>query len=95
MLYCIEEKDNGRDLHLFDLMDVPKPKSFKDPVLGEITALEGKSGKACDRRRVVRTVVYGKRCRSKRLSRTSLTFIPYHLWANRSAGEMRVWIDRK
>ena len=27
--------------------------------------------------------------------RVSLTFIPYHTWANREASDMRVWINEK
>ena len=91
VVYCLEEEDNGENLHL---VSIPADASFKvskETELGGITALytEGFREEPENDDRLYRPV------RNKMHEETTLKFIPYYAWANRSEGEMRVWIHRK
>lgn len=93
-VYCIEEEDNEDNLHLYTLTEMPKPKALNYDVLGEVVSLEGVAEKT-----VLddswSNVLYRTDINEDLTEAKTLTFIPYHLWANRSVGEMRVWVDRK
>lgn len=92
-VYCIEEEDNGNNLHLLSLLEKVKPENKADKKLGEYTALKGKA-----ERQLIDTSWQEKLYQSDMdldAEETEVTFIPYHLWANRSLGEMKVWINRK
>ncbi len=90
IVYCLEEKDNQKDLHL---VTVPKESSFTAlPYLVrdlEVTALVGKG------RRIVQASA-DKDLYSDAgdilTEETDLTWIPYFTWANRGEGEMQVWV---
>ncbi|GEK88823.1 hypothetical protein SAMN04488100_10438 [Alkalibacterium putridalgicola] len=93
-VYCIEEEDNEALLHLYTLADKPEPKFSEYERLGDFVALEGTAEKI-----LIDDswsgVLYKAGIKKQRTEMKKLTFIPYHLWANRSTGEMRVWVDRK
>ncbi|AOZ95410.1 glycoside hydrolase GH127 family [Butyrivibrio hungatei] len=90
-VYCIEEKDNGKDLHMVSVTtDAAKAKFEK-------TIIEGNE--------ITKILLPGKREKEKAESLYSvykepeyedvtLELIPYYTWANRGEGEMRVWINR-
>ncbi len=92
LVYCLEEADNGKDLHLLSI----------DPA-GEVQEEEEK-GELGD---IIRITAAGKRIRepeeTERLYRSAdesavqeetvrLRFIPYYTWANRGSNEMCVWV---
>ncbi len=90
-VYCIEEKDNGKDLHLVSTATNPVLARLEK---GEIGGTE-----------IVKIVLPGLREKSKEgtlyrdfsapeYENIELTFIPYYTWANRGEGEMRVWVRR-
>ena len=94
LVYCLEEADNGKALHLLRLGDV-RPEDckteWKPDKLGGITEITTpgirESGEG-----------WGDTLYSAGIpvasSPVSLTWIPYYTWANREPGEMRVWIRK-
>ena len=92
LVYCLEEADNGPDLHLLKLGGA-KPEAFEVKWMGE--KLGG----------IVELTCQGFRetCEGwadslymddhdNHAQPAKLTFIPYYSWANRQVGEMRVWV---
>ena len=91
LIYCLEEADNGANLHNLSL---PKDSAFR--------VFEGKGIFA--HKMLIQAEGIG--CQAKdtdalwqydhspveRQPRT-LTFIPWFSWANRGEGEMRIWVD--
>ena len=94
LVYCLEEADNGRDLHLARLGDA-RPEDFairwKPDKLGGIAEL------ACSGLRETDAgwgdTLYSADAAIENVP-ARLTWIPYYSWANREPGEMRVWIRR-
>jgi DUF1680 family protein len=91
IVYCLEEKDNGKELFR---LRAGKPSNFK--VKYEQGLLEGvctisftgKKEKDWQDDALYRNfsdAIYEER---------ELVLIPYYAWANRGAGEMTVWINR-
>ena len=94
VVYCMEEADNGRDLHLCVLPDEAELTEEQGDILGvpvvKVTA-EGLRQKPEEKAegelyRVHRRAGYDA---------AKLTFIPYFTWANRGEGEMRVFVRAK
>jgi len=90
LVYCMEEVDNGRNLHL---LSVEKQEEFEyefDATLlggvGVLTAsgwkTEADSGAEG---------LYRKNTGVKKV-KTKMKWIPYYSWANRGENEMRVWV---
>lgn len=88
LVYCLEEADNGNNLHLVSLPE----ESEIAPAQGE-GVLSGMITLKAKGLRIVPeegTLYRGAPCRRK--EETQLTFIPYFAWANRGVGEMTVWV---
>ena len=91
VVYCLEEVDNGKNLH--DIL-LPKRPIFtikKGPKnLGSIPMIhaEASSRKTSDWKGTLYSADAGKS--ETRLIRA----IPYYLWANRKPGEMTVWLRK-
>ena len=94
VVYCLEEADNTRNLHLVRLGDA-KPEDFeavwKADKLGGIVELRSPGVRESD-------AGWGETLYSGAIdieaTPARLTWIPYYSWANREPGEMRVWIRR-
>lgn len=92
LVYCLEEADNTRNLHLVKLAEV-KPEDFtaqwKPDKLGGIVELKspGKIETDYDWGEVLYSAA-----KEVEVKPAQLTWIPYYSWANRDPGEMRVWI---
>ena len=93
MVYCIEETDNGADLHALELPRRARLRErFKPKLLGGVVALTAKarridpSGFGDELYRADPGRLRRKTCR--------LVATPYCTWGNRGAGEMRVWIHQ-
>lgn len=88
MVYCLEEADNGTDLHLLRL-DCANPDFKVNPgaILGapSITA-NGYKGKNTAGEGLYH--VY----QPEKPTECQLTFLPYYMWNNRGEGEMTVWV---
>lgn len=90
IVYCLEEKDNGADLHLLTLDCKSKPSSEKCKVAGEevySVILDGyrqtKEKEECS--------LYHLAVKEEKIP-VKLKFIPYYTWANRGENEMEVWV---
>ena len=92
LVYCLEEADNGPDLHLLRLNGA-RPGDFEARWLPE--KLGGIVELSCPGLRETDegwgNALYGDDTPVKS-EPTRLTFIPYYSWANRECGEMRVWV---
>ncbi len=92
LVYCLEEADNTRNLHLIRLGNIA-PGDFevawKPDKLGGIVELTSPGLRESD-------AGWGETLYSGvnavETSPAKLTWIPYYSWANRDPGEMRVWI---
>ncbi|WP_341278650.1 beta-L-arabinofuranosidase domain-containing protein [Paenibacillus sp. FSL H8-0537] len=89
-VYCMEEVDNGANLHQLAL-----PKNgrldlqYEDGLLGGIPTITAEAV------RYTSSDWNGSLYRSEadwRLEPVRVTFIPYYAWANRGLGEMSVWV---
>ena len=90
IMYCLEEADNGKALHL--LRRGPDPETgvrWEPGTLGGVVTVrtsglredeDWPDGRLYDFRE------------ASEVRATELKWIPYYAWANRGAGEMRVWI---
>jgi DUF1680 family protein len=89
LVYCIEQADNGPDLDRFVL---PAQADFHpaeaNDLLGGVTILKG---------RVLRETNSADKLYTEHAPATEpleLRAIPYYAWANRTPGEMQVWMRR-
>ena len=94
LIYCLEEPDNGKDLHLIRLGEA-RPEDcrirWKPEKLEGIMEISSPGIRESD-------AGWGDTLYSADMpivsSPVTLTWIPYYAWANREPGEMRVWIRR-
>ena len=92
VVYCIEEIDNGADLHrVFIKKDAPFTSAYDKGFLDGAVLLES-PGLRLDQSDWDTDTLYRK-SQPSRYQDVSLKWIPYYLWANRGAGEMRCWIN--
>lgn len=87
-IYCLEERDNGAELHNLRLPETAKINpEFHDELLGGIIELkaEGIREENTDEEDLYSF-------HKKKITRQMLTFIPYYAWANRGENEMQVWV---
>lgn len=90
IVYCLEEADNGADLHRVELpADARLEASPRKELLGGVTVIRGRGYRS---KGGVDHLYGGAGGRASR-EEQDLLFIPYYAWANREAGEMRVWIS--
>ena len=92
LVYCLEEADNTRNLHMVRLSGV-KSEDFtaqwKPDKMGGIVEL--KSPGTIETDYDWGEVLYSE-IKDIEVKPAQLTWIPYYSWANRDPGEMRVWI---
>lgn len=94
LVYCLEEADNTRNLHMLRLGDAKAgdfEAEWKPEKLGGIVELRSPGVRESD-------AGWGDTLYSAaadiETAPATLTWIPYYSWANRDPGEMRVWIRR-
>lgn len=88
LVYCLEEADNGANLHLLRLPEGEPVEALRgEGALFGMTLLRAKGR---------RFVPHGSRLyapdRQGREEETRLTFVPYFAWGNRDKGEMAVYV---
>ena len=93
--YCMEEADNGKNLHLLRI----KEKGIKEEVLVEKSDELGHEMcilRVPGLREVPEKTAAGlyTEYRPPKEEEVTLTLIPYYAWSNRGEGEMSVWIRR-
>ena len=80
IVYCFEGVDNGADLMKLTLPDSSKlSESFNSDELSGVVTISGEA-----------QIENGKKVTTQKI-----TAIPYFVWNNRGADEMKVWIPRK
>jgi len=90
-VYCLEEVDVGPALHTISLPSTAPLSIVEHPdLLGGIVTIttKGKSSPTGSNG----DGLYSERKSALPLVDPSLLLIPYYAWANRSAGEMAVWV---
>ncbi len=88
LVYCLEEADNGPDLHRILLpRNTPFTEEFRPDLLGGVMTLRCAALAEADPGDTLYTTQPPAPPTPK-----DLTFIPYYAWANRGEGEMTVWL---
>ncbi len=99
VVYCLEEMDNGKDLHLLSIKQNTEFKLTEDTIKGlpvikiqaegekiiNSTATDSDADKEGNRS-LYSTAAYNEK------QDVTLTFVPYFTWANRGENEMQVWV---
>ncbi|WP_258879758.1 glycoside hydrolase family 127 protein [Clostridium estertheticum] len=93
-IYCLEQVDNGENLHLIKLLKSSRYEyEFDSELLGGVGKIKTKAKKL-----IIDDSWEGQLYRSDKKSHVyeecEITFVPYYSWANRSVGEMRVFINK-
>ena len=88
MVYCLEETDNGPDLHLLRLRPGAAFSESEASVRGERVIALSTTG---ERRVPAGAPALYSEWRPPVVEAAPLRFIPYYAWANRGEGEMQVW----
>jgi DUF1680 family protein len=98
ILFCIEQSDNpGVDLRAVAIPDAAPIREVERPdLLGGVTTLEVEATLNPVADRWTDSLYQDAQTESPppRREATTLTAIPYHTWANRDPGPMRVWLRR-
>ena len=91
-VYCIEEADNGPDLHLISFTEQTTFTAKKADWL--VTPVLEANCRRMEIDKNWENTLYAANSKPSYVDVTC-TLIPYFAWANRGAGEMRVWIDKR
>ena len=90
IIYCAEECDNGKHLHLLKLGEAFE-SHFESTTLDGVIVIENKGYKLCADKEPSRLY---QRITKHTLDTKNITLIPYYAWCNRSEGEMTVWFNK-
>ena len=94
LVYCLEEADNGKDLHrIYIERNTAFRHEYDRTFFGGAVILES-DGKRLSQEEWGADSLYRKVSEPK-FEDVRLKWIPYYLWANRESGEMTVWVRRK
>lgn len=91
LVYCLEEVDNGLDLHKVFISedDLNSPKTVSGKINGqEMVFIKLPAKRLCD----IETDSLYTKYQPAEYKDTDLTLVPYFAWNNRGEGEMRVWL---
>jgi len=91
VVYCLEEVDNGKDLHrIYVERDTTFRCKYDKNFLGGAVLLES-DGKKLSQTEWEPDKLYRKATKPE-FDSIRLKWIPYYLWSNREPGEMVVWV---
>jgi hypothetical protein len=91
-IYCMEEADNGKDLHCIALKrDAALEYEWKDELLGGVGMIHAKGVRLQADKEEEK--LYTDNPDNFKEAETDIRFIPYYAWANRGENEMRVWVS--
>lgn len=88
LVYCLEEKDNGKNLHLLKLKLPLEPEEEEVFELGHSFVRIRIPG---ERSQLSKTGALYQKMEEERTENVALEYVPYFLWNNRGEGEMQVW----
>lgn len=90
LVYCLEQADNGANLHEIVLPANAKLEAkFENGLLGDVVAITAQ-GLRQDAAKWPGGLYSSEAVPA--LQEAKVTFIPYYAWANRGEGEMSVWV---
>ena len=89
IVYCLEEADNGKDLHLLK-MDGNARFETQERQIGRGVCRSPVRAQGWRQQKVQCQKLYFAHTKTA-YEPVSLTWIPYYAWANRGEGEMQVW----
>ena len=99
-IYCLEEADNGTDLHTLSVCAAAKPETVMMNIAGTDVAALRIDGKklinVCDSTDVdaeTKTALLYTTLKKPEYKDVKLTYVPYYAWNNRGEGEMSVWVN--
>lgn len=88
IVYCLEEADNGKDLHLLKMDGNARFETQEQQIAGEsVTTIRAQGWR---QQKVQGQKLYFAHTKTA-YEPAALTWIPYYAWANRGEGEMQVW----
>jgi DUF1680 family protein len=92
LVYCLEEVDNGPELHRIAMRhDAQFDARFEPELMGGMTILTcdgcSISGEGFESGALYAPAAGPLRCEPRQLK-----WIPYYAWTNRAPGEMRIWV---
>lgn len=94
VVYCLEEKDNGADLHLLSVDPTKQPVSFDMKIQEEeVIALKAQGQREIQDSSdpdASQSALYAEYHVPEKES-IELVYVPYYTWANRGENEMQVW----
>lgn len=94
VVYCLEEEDNGKHLSWVRLPKAPEfTCTYDKDLLGGIVKLNA-NGMVLDTKDWEESSLY-EFYKADTFSEKALEWVPYYAWANRSCGEMAVWIRQE
>lgn len=91
LVYCLEEADNGSNLHEIYLpKDSKFEASFNSNLLSGIVVIKTEGKRLVNSEKWI-DKLYRYEAEEEYIPST-IKFIPYYAWANRNVGEMTVWV---
>lgn len=93
LVYCLEEEDNGSNLHeIYLAREAELEANFEKELLGGVVAIRAEASRISESS-------WGNELYSPEIkgecSSVNIKFVPYYAWANRCIGEMAVWINER
>jgi len=88
IVYCMEEADNGKDMHLLKMDENSQFETEKRQIATESLVIIKAQGWRQKKQESKELYTVHKR---PEFEKTTLTWIPYYAWSNRGEGEMQVW----
>ena len=93
-MYCLEEVDNGKDLHLLEVNPDGKYEIKDSEICGNpVKVVEMDGFRVVDTAKKDGELYHVYKRKEKEA--VALKFVPYYTWANRGENEMEVWIRIK
>ncbi len=93
LVYCLEQADNGEELHNLWLPENATFNAFEGKGLfAHKVLIQAEGVKQTSAKPEQQTLWHYDRSPATRQTQT-LTFIPWFCWANRGEGEMRIWVN--
>ena len=91
VVYCLEEVDNGKNLHLLEVDPEENVGILDGEICGNaVKVLQVKGYRIVDTAKKDGELYHGYK--KKERKPVELRFVPYYTWANRGENEMEVWV---
>ena len=92
VVYCAEEADNGKDLHLLKLL--PESKIYEENVIIGKTSFPALRMAAKKQIKEAPAATLYREFSAEKYEDVEVKLIPYFAWANRGENEMMVWLRK-